>query len=179
MAVETDAVGTQHAEGMPQLDFTTFPNQVFWLVVTLVVIYLILNEIAIPRIREILAERKRTREHDIELAETFRAKAVECEEQYERALKEARSKAREVLDSAKAEFAKDLESATAEADERIAVKLAESEERIRDIRANAIKSIENVAGEVAEDIVRVIMPGAHDQDAIQTAVSARMNSLSN
>lgn len=179
MAVETDAVGTQHAEGMPQLDFTTFPNQIFWLVVTLVVIYLILNGIAIPRIREILAERGRTREHDIELAETFRVKAVECEEQYELALTEARGKAREVLDSAKAEFAKDLESATAEADERIAVKLAESEERINDIRANAIKSIEQVAGEVAEDIIRTIMPGAHDREAIRSAVSTRMDSLSN
>jgi len=37
------AAGAAHdaaasAPGMPQLDFSTFPNQIFWLVVTLVVI---------------------------------------------------------------------------------------------------------------------------------------------
>jgi F-type H+-transporting ATPase subunit b len=31
-------------------DFSTFPNQIFWLVVTLVVIYLILSRVALPRI---------------------------------------------------------------------------------------------------------------------------------
>jgi hypothetical protein len=29
--------------GMPQLDFSTFPNQIFWLVVTLIAIYFILT----------------------------------------------------------------------------------------------------------------------------------------
>src|SRR3989338_7675403 len=36
--------------GMPQLDFSTFPNQIFWLVVTLLVIYFVLSRIALPRI---------------------------------------------------------------------------------------------------------------------------------
>jgi F-type H+-transporting ATPase subunit b len=44
--------------GMPQLDFSTFPNQIFWLVVTLVVIYLILSRVALPRIGAVLAERQ-------------------------------------------------------------------------------------------------------------------------
>jgi len=42
---------------MPQLDFSTFGNQIFWLVVTLVAIYLILDRVALPRIAEVLAER--------------------------------------------------------------------------------------------------------------------------
>ncbi len=178
MAVESDAVAPQHAEGMPQLDFSTFPNQIFWLVVTLVIIYLVLNRIAIPRIKDILAERVRTREHDLELAESLRDKAAESEEMHEQALNEARRKAREVLDAAKAEFARELEAATAEADERIAARVSESEARIRDIRANAVRSVEMVAGEVAEDIVKAIVPGAHDHDAVRSAVSARLGSLS-
>jgi F-type H+-transporting ATPase subunit b len=32
--------------GMPQLDFSTFPNQIFWLIVTLVAIYFILDKVA-------------------------------------------------------------------------------------------------------------------------------------
>ena len=49
MAIEPvkDAGGA----GMPQLDFSTFPNQIFWLVVTLLVIYFVLSRVALPRLR--------------------------------------------------------------------------------------------------------------------------------
>ena len=36
------------SSGMPQLDFSTYGNQIFWLLVTLVVIYLILSRVALP-----------------------------------------------------------------------------------------------------------------------------------
>ena len=43
MATQTNDAAGQAADaapGMPQLDFSTFGNQIFWLVVTLVAIYL-------------------------------------------------------------------------------------------------------------------------------------------
>ena len=43
------------APGMPQLDFSTFSNQIFWLIVTLVAIYFILSRLALPRIAGVLA----------------------------------------------------------------------------------------------------------------------------
>ena len=55
------------APGMPQLDFSTFPNQIFWLVVTLVVIYLVLSKVALPRIASVLAERQGTITNDLSL----------------------------------------------------------------------------------------------------------------
>ena len=49
MATQTtdlgQAVGGAAKVGMPQLDFSTFSNQIFWLVITLVVIYFILSRI--------------------------------------------------------------------------------------------------------------------------------------
>ena len=47
MATEAHGgAAAEHAVGMPQLDVTTWPNQIFWLVVTLAVIYLVLSRIA-------------------------------------------------------------------------------------------------------------------------------------
>ena len=34
MASETTAATSEHAVGMPQLDISTFSNQIFWLVIT-------------------------------------------------------------------------------------------------------------------------------------------------
>ena len=45
-----EAAGQAEGAKMPQLDFSTFPNQIFWLLITLVVIYFVLSRIALPRI---------------------------------------------------------------------------------------------------------------------------------
>ncbi|MGD9863065.1 MAG: F0F1 ATP synthase subunit B', partial [Pseudodonghicola sp.] len=87
------AHGAASAPGMPQLDFSSFPNQIFWLAVTLVVIYLILSRVALPRIGGILAERTGTITNDLAAAEDLKAKAVEAEEAYNKALAEARAEA--------------------------------------------------------------------------------------
>ncbi|MEO0945240.1 MAG: F0F1 ATP synthase subunit B', partial [Pseudomonadota bacterium] len=93
MATETDAAKAAESGGLPQLDFSTFANQIFWLVVTLVVIYLVLSKIALPRIASVLAERQGTITNDIAAAEELKQKAAEAEEAYEKALSDARAEA--------------------------------------------------------------------------------------
>jgi len=69
MATQTQDTVTS-APGMPQLDFSTFSNQIFWLVLTLVVIYFVLSRIALPRISGALVERADTITHDLAEAES-------------------------------------------------------------------------------------------------------------
>jgi F-type H+-transporting ATPase subunit b len=60
---------------MPQLCAEWIPNQVFWLLVTLVVIFFVLSRIALPRIGAVLAERKGTITNDLAAAEELKQKA--------------------------------------------------------------------------------------------------------
>ena len=123
MATEaTDAAAKAAEPGMPQLDFSTFPNQMFWLVVTLVVIYLVLSKVALPRIASVLAERQGTITNDIAAAEELKQKAVEAEAAYNQALADARAEAQNIVADARAEIQKDLAAAIAEADVEIAAK---------------------------------------------------------
>ncbi|MEM9395741.1 MAG: F0F1 ATP synthase subunit B' [Pseudomonadota bacterium] len=172
MATEaTDAAAS--APGMPQLDFSTFPNQIFWLVVTLVVIYLVLNKVALPRIASVLAERSGTITNDLAAAEELKLKAVEAEEAYNRALAEARAEAQKIVAEAKAEIQNELDDATAKADAEIAAKAAESEKAISEIRENAMQSVTEVANETAEALVAALLPQASGAD-VKAAVSDRL-----
>ena len=140
MATEThDAAHGAHgaeeaATGLPQLDFSTFPNQIFWLVVALVAIYLILTKVALPRIADVLAERSGTITNDIAQAEELKLKAQEAEAAYEKALADARAEAQRIIGEAKAEMQAELDAATANADEQIAAQTVESEKRIAEVR---------------------------------------------
>lgn len=159
--------------GMPQLDLSTFPNQIFWLIVTLLVIYLVLSRIALPRIGGVLAERKGVITNDLAAADELKQKAVSAEKTYQDALVRARAEAAKIVTEAKAEIQKDLNKAVAVADAEIAAKSAESEQRIGDIRAGALDAITQVAKDTARELV-VALGGAVDAKSITAAVTVRM-----
>ncbi len=172
MAVDVDVVEKAKG-GMPQLDFATFPNQIFWLTVTLVVIYLVLSRIALPRISAVLAERSGTITNDIAAAEELKQKAVEAEVAYQQALTEARAQAGAIVAEAKAEIQADLDVEIKKADAQIAAKAAESEKAIAEIRDGAVKSVTQVAKDTAKELVAA-MGGSADAKTITAAVAARM-----
>ncbi len=174
MATETNgADAAASAPGMPQLDFSTWGNQIFWLVITLVVIYSVLSKVALPRIAAILAERQGTITNDIAAAEDLKAKAEEAEAAYEKALVDARAEAHKIVAEAKAEIQGDLDAAIAKADAEIAAKSAESEKEIAEIRAGAMEAIQVVAADTAKEIVTAL-GGSVDDNKIAAAVDARM-----
>ena len=172
MATETQGA-EEAAGGLPQLDFSTFPNQIFWLVVTLVAIYLILTKVALPRIENVLAERSGTITNDIAMAEELKLKAEEAEAAYDKALADARTEAQRIIGEAKAEMQAELDAATAEADAQIAAQAAESEARIAEVRAGALEAVREVAKDAAGEIVRALGSTADDA-AIAAAVEARV-----
>ena len=162
-----------NAIGMPQLCNAWFGNQIFWLVVGLVAIYLLLTKIALPRISAVLAERSGTISNDLAAAEDLKRQAVEAEAAYDQALQDARSEAQRISDEARAAIKSDLDAAIAEADKKIAAKSAESESQIAEIRDNAATSVRDVAREVAGEIVSAL-GGKPDSTVIDAAVDSRV-----
>ncbi|MDU8927564.1 F0F1 ATP synthase subunit B' [Alisedimentitalea sp. MJ-SS2] len=161
------------AIGMPQLCPDWMANQVFWLVVTLVVIFFVLSKIALPRIAAILAERQGTITNDLAAAEDLKQKAVDAEDAYNKALADARAEANNIVAEAKAEMQAELEVEIAKADAEIAAKAAESEKAIAEIRAGALDAVKVVAKDTAKDIVAA-MGGKADAKTVTAAINARM-----
>jgi F-type H+-transporting ATPase subunit b len=172
--IEGTANAAESASGMPQLDFSTFPNQIFWLIVTLVVLYLVLSRIALPRIATVLSERHGAIQRDLDKAEEMKRSAIEAENTYNKALADARAKANDIVNEAKSEIQKDLDKAIAKADLEIAAKAVESEKAISAIRDSAVQSVEEVANITANNIVDAILPEAADTKTIKAAVAARL-----
>jgi F-type H+-transporting ATPase subunit b len=172
MATETHGA-EQAATGLPQLDVSTFPNLIFWLVLALIAIYLIVTRIAQPRIGGVLSERAGTITNDIAAAEELKLKAKQAEAAYNQALADARAEAQRIVAETRAEIQADLDAATAKADAEIAARAAESEKRIGEIREGAVAAVREVAADAAREIVAALGVQADDK-AVTDAVSARM-----
>jgi len=141
--------------------------------VTLVVIYLILSRVALPRIAGVLAERSGTISNDFAAAEELKAKAVAAEEAYNKALADARAEAAKIVATTKADMKAELDAAIAKADAEISQKTAESEKVISEIRATALESVEEVAKNTAMALVSAL-GGKEDAKTIDAAVSNEM-----
>lgn len=162
-----------NAIGMPQLCDAWFANQIFWLIVALIAIFLILTKIALPRVSAVLAERSGTISNDLAAAEDLKLQAAEAETAYEKALNDARAEAQRISGEARAAIKADLDAAIAVADEKIAAKAAESEKAISEIRAGAADSVAQVARDVAAEIVKAL-GGKADAATVNAAVDARV-----
>jgi len=176
MASETTEAAGHGGEavGMPQLDFSTFPNQIFWLVVSLVVVYLIVSKVILPRIGGVLEERHSVISDYISQAADFKKQAEEAEADYEAALAKARAEAQAIAVETKAEIQVELNKAVAKADAEIAAKTAESEKAIAVVRESAVENVREVATVTTAEIVAALMPSVSDDAAVKKAVTARM-----
>lgn len=167
------ADSTAPAAGMPQLEFSTFPNQIFWLAVALVALYLILSRVALPRIGSVMAERAGTIANDLAAAEQLKLQAAEAEAAYTKALEDARAAANRVIDEARKAIQGDLDDAIARADAQIAARSAEAEVKLAEMREQATTAVAEVARATTAEIVSAFGVKA-DSAAVAAAVDARL-----
>lgn len=161
------------AIGLPQLCADWVPNQIFWALVALALIFVLVKYFAVPRIGSTLAERKGTITSDLAAAEELKQKARDAEASYVQALADARTEAARIVAQARAEIQADLDRATARADAEIAARAAESEARIGEIRASALESVTEVAKDTAKELVAAL-GGKADARSVNAAVTARL-----
>ncbi len=134
---------------MPQLDFSVFPSQAFWLLISFMLMWLIMAKMIVPKITDILNRRQRKIDDYLSAAAEFKQTAEDILEKYEQALHQANAQAAEYLRKA----AEDLDKKTAEREEetsrRLVEMLAESEKKIEEDRRLTIDKIEKISIDLA------------------------------
>ena len=86
---------SEESGGLPQLDFTTWPTQIFWLVVSFMLAYLLMWRIVVPRIGSVLEERHNRIEDDLRRARQASDDAEQARLAFEDMLASARNDASE------------------------------------------------------------------------------------
>jgi F-type H+-transporting ATPase subunit b len=159
---------------MPQFDPSSFPSQIFWLVVTLVALFFIMTRMAIPRLAEVLEQRQKMIDDDLEQAEKLKAETEAAIAAYETALAEARAKAHEEIKAVTEAAAKEAEARNAEVTERVNKQIKDGEDRIAKSRDDAMSNVRDVAASVATDLAAKLAGLSLDDAKVGAAVAAVM-----
>jgi len=176
------AAGSTSEPKLPQLDITTYSSQIFWLIVSFVLLYFLVAKLAMPRIAEVLEERQERIEDDLDKAETLKKEAYQVRVEYEKALAAAREKAQDATRHAKEEIAKRSAKAESAAQVKVTVMLEEAEKRIAASKIGAdgtsgesVSSLErSVAQEVVANAVQKLIGVNVTAADIDAAIAATM-----
>ena len=134
---------------MPQLDVTTFPSQIFWLIVCFVILYLLMANLALPRLEKLVEDRRRHVEGDLEKASQMKAEAEAVIAAYEKALADARHQAQLTMKETSDRLAAIAAERQREAGAAIAARTSAAEQSIARTKAEAMGSLRGLAVDVA------------------------------
>lgn len=163
--------GDEHVTGVfPPLDATTYPSQLLWLAITFAILFFVLKKIALPRIGEIIEERRDRIEGDLAEAERLRQKTDQAIASYEAALADARANAHKIAENAREENKAKLDAARAKVEANLSKKVAEAETRIAATKAEALGHVDEIAADTAQAVVAQLM-GAVPESAAREAVA--------
>jgi F-type H+-transporting ATPase subunit b len=139
--------------GMPQLKIEYFAPQLFWLAIILILFFLAMRGLALPRIGAALETRRQKIDDDLEKATQHSEEADAAQVIYEKALADATADAQALH----REAAQEISALAAERRAAVASRLAEdtkaAEARIAAAKQPALASLQDVATEVVQDAV--------------------------
>ena len=160
---------------MPQLDPTHYPTQLFWLVVTFAVLYYAMVRFAIPRISEVLEERRDRIEGNLDRAEALKKEAELALAAYEDAMIKAREEAQAVIKETVGEVSAEASKRHAALSKRLDSEAEAAEERIGKAKDNALADIGVISAEIAgQTASKLIGVTSLDKKSVKAAVKAVM-----
>ncbi|MEI9929321.1 MAG: hypothetical protein WDM89_01810 [Rhizomicrobium sp.] len=149
----TSSTAQDAGGGFPPFKTDTFASQIFWLVITMTVLFVVLWRFAGPRINQTLSNRRAMIHKDLETAQENKRKAEQATVAYETPLFEARERARAINNEYRDKAAADVKKAEEEADASAEKVTAEAEARLAKIRAEAKSHIVQAAQDATVEIV--------------------------
>lgn len=161
-----------NAAGMPQLDPSSFSNQIFWLAVSFAVLFFIMWKMALPRVGETLANRQQKLSGDIEKAEQLKQDAEKVQADLDQALADARAEAQNIMAKTAQDIAAAQEKRLEAFNADMATQADEAEQRISAAREQALASVREIAGDVASSVVEKLSGSAADAKAVEKALDA-------
>jgi F-type H+-transporting ATPase subunit b len=162
-----------HKKVFPPLDPSTFVPQLFWLALAFGLLYLLLKRVALPRVGDVIEERRERIERDIAKAEGLKIETEQALATYERALTEARAKAGAIAKDMHAKLTAEVDAERAKLDAQVAQKVADAESRIAQERARAMVGVGDIAGDTARAIVAKLIGKDASPDEVKRALMQR------
>ena len=142
----------QQSAGLPQMDISTFPSQIFWLVVTFSILYIFMWKFVIPKLRITIEERKDKVSNDVNEAEKLKSEAEEILNKYESKISSSNQDAQKIITEARNQSDEYIDKVKKENEAKITSMIEDSNMKIKEQEKKSKSKIEKATLEIIKSI---------------------------
>ena len=159
---------------MPQLDFSTFLPQIFWLFISLSFLYIVLSRYALPRVSDVIEERKDIIAQDIDSAKKFSSETELAIEELNMKLSEAKINSQSLMNNSLQEIKESNEEKKAILLKEINDDIVAAEVKIQEKKEESLSEISSVSEDIAIEMLENLSIGEIDKEKV-ISLSRKVN----
>ena len=141
---------------MPQLDIATFPSQIFWLIVSFVILYICISKLIMPKISKVLLEREKKIKENIKESEILYTKTENISNKCENLRKETKEESKKIISDIKNKTNKKVLENTILLKKELDKRLEIAEKEILNKRNKVLSNLSSISALLSEEILKKI-----------------------
>ena len=151
------AVESSESSGMPQLDPEFWFSQIFWLIITFGLLFIVLSKLILPKISENLETRKSEILENISAAEKQREESENKIKEYEKIILDSKNEANNYFSKAREKILKDINKKKETLENDINKEIKKAEKEITDLKNKSTDKINKIAVETSSNLVKQLI----------------------
>ena len=156
--------------GMPQLNPEFWVSQIFWLVLTFGLLYIILSKLILPKISNNLESRKSQILENIEKAETQRQQSENKVKEFEKIILESKLEAKNYFNVARQKILDDINKKKVTLEKEIDDEINAAEQEVNDLKTASGEKIKNIAVETSSELIKQLIGEQANNSSISAIV---------
>ena len=156
--------------GMPQLNPEFWISQIFWLVLTFGILYIVLSKVVLPKISDSLEKRKSQILENIEIAGKQKEESENKINEYDKIILESKIKAKNYFNETRKKVLEDINKKRAVLEKDINEEISAAEDEINKLKKNSDEKISKIAAETSSELIKELIGEEVNNSSISAIV---------
>ena len=156
--------------GMPQLNPEFWISQIFWLILTFGILYIVLSKLILPKISANLELRKSQIQDNIEAAEKQRKDSESKLKEYDDIIFKSKLEAKNIFKDSREKVIKDINNKKETLENQINEEIKKAEKEIEVVKKSAPEKINKIAIEASSELVKKLIGAEINNSSISAIV---------
>jgi len=143
--------------GMPQLNPEFWISQIFWLIITFGILFIVLTKVILPKISDNLETRKSQILENIETADKQKEESQKKIDEYEKIILDSKLKAKSYFNEAREKILDDINKKRAALEKDLDEEISEVEKELSDLKQKSGEKINKIAAETSAELIKELI----------------------
>ena len=143
--------------GMPQLNPEFWISQIFWLIITFGILFIVLTKVILPKISDNLETRKSQILENIETADKQKEESQKKIDEYEKIILDSKLKAKSYFNEAREKILDDINKKRAVLEKDLDEEISEVEKELSDLKNKSGEKINKIAAETSTELIKELI----------------------